>query len=141
MLLMLSSVCVAQPRASAGRLHDSLARVAPIDSVSIGRYEDPSTWIVRYRPEATDQQRAAAASIVATWTPAMFGPTPREQREYRFRAELDPLTASAQSLTLMIASEADPALKASYQARLTRVRAQLIVRRKQIEADIPGGDE
>lgn len=51
------------------RLHDSIAAVASIDGVSIGRINDRSTWRIDYKPEATDIERAAGAAALAAFDP------------------------------------------------------------------------
>lgn len=48
-------------------LHAAITAVAPIDGVSIGARADKATWRVSFRPEATDEQKAAAASVVAAF--------------------------------------------------------------------------
>ncbi len=45
-------------------LHEKLAFVAPIDSVSIGVPGDRNTWVIRFKESATDPQKAAAASAL-----------------------------------------------------------------------------
>lgn len=48
-------------------LQAALDLVCPNEGVSIGRWHDRSTWRVDFRPEATDQQKAAAAEVIATF--------------------------------------------------------------------------
>ena len=48
-------------------LTKALAAVAPITGVSIGRKDDRSTWRIDFAPEATDDQKAQAAQIVASF--------------------------------------------------------------------------
>jgi len=46
-------------------LHTAIEAVAPIDGVSVGSRADKSSWRVAFKPEATDQQKANAAAVVA----------------------------------------------------------------------------
>ena len=48
-------------------LHAAIEAVAPIDGVSVGSRADKATWRVSFKPEATDEQKAAAASVVAAF--------------------------------------------------------------------------
>lgn len=50
-------------------LHDAVSRVCPVSGVSIGRLDDKSTWLIAYDQEATDAQKAAAASVLAGFDP------------------------------------------------------------------------
>jgi len=50
-------------------LHAAIEAVAPIDGVSVGSRSDRATWRVSFKPEATDEQKAAAASVVAAFNP------------------------------------------------------------------------
>lgn len=50
-------------------LHTAIEAVAPIDGVSVGSRADKSSWRVAFKPEATDEQKAAAASVVAAFNP------------------------------------------------------------------------
>lgn len=49
------------------KLDQALKAVCPIHGVSIGRKNDRSTWRVDFAPEATDEQKAQAAQIVAAF--------------------------------------------------------------------------
>lgn len=44
-----------------------VAEVAPVHGVSIGTPQDKSTWRISFKSEATDQQRAAAAAVLASF--------------------------------------------------------------------------
>jgi len=46
------------------RLHDLIAALAPIDGVSIGKRSDKTTWRIDFKPEATEQQKAAAQAAL-----------------------------------------------------------------------------
>ena len=48
-------------------LQRAVAAVCPIHGISIGRKDDRSTWRVDFAPEATDEQKAQAAQIVAAF--------------------------------------------------------------------------
>lgn len=56
-------------------LHNAVAAVAPIDGVLIGAEDDRSTWTVLFKPEATDEQKSLAASILASFIPYADIPT------------------------------------------------------------------
>lgn len=49
------------------RLHGALSTVCPIDSLSIGTWDDRGTWRVSYAETATDVQKAAAAAMLASF--------------------------------------------------------------------------
>lgn len=48
------------------QLNNAIAAVCPIDGVS-GDITDKATWRIDYKPEATEQQRAAAAALAAAY--------------------------------------------------------------------------
>jgi hypothetical protein len=51
-------------------LHEAIAAVCPIGSVSIGEDTDKKTWRIDFAPEATQEQRAAAEAVVDGFDPA-----------------------------------------------------------------------
>jgi hypothetical protein len=51
----------------AASLDAAIRAVAPIVGVSVGRHEDKATWRVDFAPEATQSQRDAAASVIASF--------------------------------------------------------------------------
>ena len=50
----------------AGRLHEVISAVCPIDGVSVVNARDRGTWSVAYSPTATPAQIAAAKAILAS---------------------------------------------------------------------------
>lgn len=50
-------------------LHNSIASVCPIDGISIGAFNDKSTWVVHFKAVATDQQKSAATAIIQAFDP------------------------------------------------------------------------
>lgn len=54
---------------NAAQLHDTIAKVCPIEGLSIGVAADKSTWSVRYQDTASDHQRASAQAIVDAYDP------------------------------------------------------------------------
>ena len=49
-------------------LHTQLTAAGiPVHGISIGRKDDKATWRVDFAPEATDEQKAQAAQIVAAF--------------------------------------------------------------------------
>ena len=68
-------------------LHNAVAAVAPIVGVQMGSIADRSTWRVDFSPEATVEQRGAAASVLATFDPT--APTPDAARETQFLGDAD----------------------------------------------------
>lgn len=50
-------------------LSRAVRAIAPIDGVSIGRWDDNSTWRVDYTPEATPEQIAAVEQFIAAYDP------------------------------------------------------------------------
>lgn len=50
-------------------LHNAVAAVCPIHGVSIGSESDPSTWMIDFRDDASEPQRAAAAQALAAFDP------------------------------------------------------------------------
>lgn len=57
-LSLVSLPALAQPLAE--KLHAAVAAKAPIYGVSIGKRDDKSTWVIHFKPEATEQQRTDA---------------------------------------------------------------------------------
>jgi hypothetical protein len=53
----------------ASYVHKKISEVCPIDGVSIGNQNDPSTWSIAYAPSATDVQQQAAQSVLSAITP------------------------------------------------------------------------
>lgn len=51
------------------RLHDAIAAVAPITGVSIGRWDDRTTWRISFRDEATESQKQEALKVLAAYDP------------------------------------------------------------------------
>lgn len=51
----------------ATELHIRISAVCPIDGVAVGDEADRSTWRVDYSPSATEEQRGAAAAVVASF--------------------------------------------------------------------------
>ncbi len=49
------------------QLHEAIEAVAPIDGISIGDWDDKSTWRIDFKPEATNEQRVAAESVLIDW--------------------------------------------------------------------------
>lgn len=62
-----------------GALHDKVSEVAPITGVSLGKIDDKSTWKIIFKPEATPEQRAAAAQIVREFDPAVDAVAPKTE--------------------------------------------------------------
>lgn len=64
LLVLFSIPSFAQnPRA----LQRKLSAVAPVETVSIGKYSDKSTWHVTYEKGVTQGQRAAADGLIKAW--------------------------------------------------------------------------
>jgi len=51
----------------AGKLHEAIAKVCPIQGVSIGRADDKGTWRIDFDDTATQQQRTAAQAALAAF--------------------------------------------------------------------------
>jgi hypothetical protein len=58
----------------AGELHAALAKVCPIDGVSIGNPKDPSTWKPHFSATATEEQKSLAYNALNA-----FNASEREQ--------------------------------------------------------------
>lgn len=54
---------------NAGTIHDLVAKVCPIEGISIGVADDKSTWLIRYSDTASDHQRASAQAILEAYDP------------------------------------------------------------------------
>lgn len=52
-----------------GALHETIAKVCPIDGIAIGLADDRSTWSIRFRDTASDHQRASAQAIIEAYDP------------------------------------------------------------------------
>lgn len=46
------------------QLHNKIAKIAPINGVSMGEEEDKATWRIDFSEEATDAQKEAAQQII-----------------------------------------------------------------------------
>jgi hypothetical protein len=82
----------------AAKLDAAIRAVAPIVGVSIGRQEDKTAWRVDYAPEATQSQRDAAASVVAS-----FDVAATENAERAETAAVDALEGETRSDALFAA--------------------------------------
>jgi hypothetical protein len=76
----------------AAGLDSAIQTVAPIIGVSLGRSDDKSTWRIDFAPEATPEQRDAAAAVVAK-----FDVVAAESAEQLKTAELGALADEARS--------------------------------------------
>ena len=63
-------------KTTTSRLHDALEAVAPIDGVSINRWDDRSTWRIDFTDEATEEQKAAAQAALEAFDPTEPEPVP-----------------------------------------------------------------
>ena len=52
-------------------LTKAIQSVCPVHGVSLGTYEDKSTWRIDFKPEATTQQRADAQAVVVAFNVAL----------------------------------------------------------------------
>lgn len=109
-------------------LHEAVAAVCPIDGVSVGRADDRATWRAAIRDEATDQQRAAAAEVLATWAePAERRMVPKGVIVERLIAAGKIEAARAALATLSVADQerwnAKPAVYADDARALALLRA------------------
>ena len=46
------------------KLHDAVAAVCPIHGVSVGDGENKTTWIISFKDEATNEEKAAAQAVI-----------------------------------------------------------------------------
>jgi len=56
------------------QLHEAISAVCPIDGVSVRRFDDKDTWRIDFGTGATDQQKSAAAAVVAAFDVATAVP-------------------------------------------------------------------
>lgn len=49
------------------KLHEDIAAIVDMGGISIGNYNDKSTWVVRYKSEPTKAQLAQVASIIKSY--------------------------------------------------------------------------
>lgn len=64
----------------AGTLHNAIAEVCPVDSVSVGKSDDRATWSFDPDKEATPEQIAAGNNVIAT-IPVDYKPPPAPNRQ------------------------------------------------------------
>ena len=50
--------------------HEAVSRVCPVHGVSLGRSDDKTTWRIDFRDDATEEQKTAAAAVLAAIDPA-----------------------------------------------------------------------
>jgi hypothetical protein len=101
------------PNKTLNFLHEAIAAVAPIDGISIGRWDDKATWRIDFKAEATQEQKDAAALIVANWTDDQnYGPR-WYQRAERYKSEADLYLTAADGYQREYDAEADPTKKAA----------------------------
>jgi hypothetical protein len=82
-------------------LHDAIAAVAPIDGVAVGIPTDKTTWRIDFQTSATDEQKQAAAAVVAAFDP---NAAPAPVLSYlQFRA----LFTAAENAAIMTAAQAN----------------------------------
>jgi hypothetical protein len=80
------------------KLDTALRAVAPISGVSIGRPDDKSSWRVDFLPQATQAQRDAATSVIAS-----FDVAATENAERAETAAVDALDGETRSDALFAA--------------------------------------
>ena len=85
------------------RLHNAIAAVAPIFGVSPGDPADKSTWAVSFKPEATDEQIAAAQDAISDFE-MNAEPVPESIPLWKARAVLGQNGLLAQTDSLIEAS-------------------------------------
>lgn len=67
------------------KLDAAIRAVCPIHGISIGRKDDKTTWRIDFTSEATEEQKAAARAVLAS-----FDPNPSRKDEILARlAEID----------------------------------------------------
>jgi len=54
------------------QLHDQIAAVAPIDGCWVGNWDDKATWGCHFQDDATDEQKQAAADVIAAFDPYAY---------------------------------------------------------------------
>lgn len=70
------------------KLHTQISAVCPIDGVSVGAVENKSTWSIQFRPEATEQEKAAADAVIDAFD--LSAPiVPRSVTPYQARQALN----------------------------------------------------
>lgn len=103
-------------------LNDRIAAVAPIQGVSIGKPDDPSSWRVDFDPSATPAQRQAAAAVIASWKDDDWSGSP----EARVSAALEKIIAAhVRALALEREKAQNPDAGARVQAELDKVSTQI----------------
>lgn len=50
-------------------LTEAIQKICPIDGVSLGDIADKQTWNIAFRPDATNEQKAAAQAVVDSFDP------------------------------------------------------------------------
>jgi hypothetical protein len=53
-----------------GKIHEQIKAVCPIESISIGKLADSSTWKIEFDPAATKDQRDQAQALLNAYDPA-----------------------------------------------------------------------
>lgn len=78
------------------KLTDDILAVCPIDGVETpSNWSDKSSYVVWYRPEATQAQRDAAAAVIAAFD-STAEPVPRSVMLWRVQAILDIMGITSQ---------------------------------------------
>lgn len=54
------------------RIHDLILNIAPIDGISIGNWEDKSTWRIDFESAATSDQKIAAQTALESFDPNAY---------------------------------------------------------------------
>lgn len=101
----------------------------PIEGVSIGRENDPSTWRVHYTADATDAQRTAGAAILTAFDPTTQAVADRYRAAVAADADADLLLQALGTVvwrelqkctptagqSMLTAAQFKAAIKAAYQ--------------------------
>lgn len=61
-------------------LHDYIARIAPIEGVSVKTWDVRETWRIDFKPEATPDQRDAATKALYAFDPILPDPPQDEPK-------------------------------------------------------------
>jgi hypothetical protein len=119
------------------RLHARIEAVCPIEGTSVGNINDKATWRIDFKPEATEQQRSNAQSIITTWTNEDFLGPRSERRAERYKIEADPILLAILGYRIELEDETDPVKQDKLKAKIAKAKQDYLAKKAKVREDLP----
>ena len=118
-------------------LDTAIRAVCPIVGVSVGDWSDKSKWKIDYQSSATQEQKVAAAAILASWIDDQNYGTRQDQRRQRYSQEADHLLIAAIGYQMEMELEPDASRKAALMAKKNLAQQEYADIKRAIRQELP----